>query len=84
MNAKIIKMPPTKLNFIVVDIKINSMPKYIGFLEYLKMPEVTKEDAFSGWSGLTVVLNLLKDIAAVIKIIIPSSKNNTAIASVEM
>ena len=42
MKAKIIKMPPTKLNFIVIDIKINSMPKYIGFLEYLKMPETTK------------------------------------------
>ena len=84
MNAKIIKMPPTKLNFIVIDIKINSMPKYIGFLEYLKMPETTKEDAFSGLSGLTVVLCILKDKTAVIKVIIPSSKNDAAIISVEM
>ena len=37
-----------KLNLIVTDIKINSMPKYIGFLEYLKIPEMTNEDAFSG------------------------------------
>jgi hypothetical protein len=48
MNVKIIKMPPIKLNFIVIDSKINSIPKYIGFLEYLKMPEITNEDAFSG------------------------------------
>ena len=84
MNAKIIKMPPTKLNFIVIDIKINSMPKYIGFLEYLKMPETTKEDAFSGWRGLTVVLCLLKDRTAVIKVVIASSRNNAAIISIEM
>lgn len=84
MKAKIIKMPPTKLNFIVIDIKINSMPKYIGFLEYLKMPETTKKDAFSGWSGLRVVLCLLKDKTDVIKIIIPSSKNDAAIISIEM
>ena len=77
-------MPPIKLNFIVIDIKINSMPKYIGFLEYLKMPEITNEDAFSGWSGLTVVLCLLKDKTAVIKVIIPSSKNDTPIISVEV
>ena len=67
-----------------MDSKINSIPKYIGFLEYLKMPETTNEDAFSGWSGLTVVLCLLKDKTAMTKVFSPSSKNDNPIISVEM
>ena len=84
MNAELIKIPPIKLNLIVIDIKINSMPKYIGFLEYLKIPEMTNEDAFSGWSGLTVVLCLLKDKTDVINVVIPINKNDTANTSVKM
>tara|TARA_B100001059_G_C17773505_1_gene549879 strand:- start:421 stop:657 length:237 start_codon:yes stop_codon:yes gene_type:complete len=48
------------------------------------MPEITNEDAFSGCSGFIVVLCLLKDKTAVIRVIIPSSKNDTAITSVRI
>ena len=30
------------------EIKINNIPKYMGFLEYLKTFEITSTDAFSG------------------------------------
>ena len=41
-NASDIAAPPTILNLIVIDSKTNSIAKYIGFLEILKIPEVTK------------------------------------------
>jgi hypothetical protein len=84
MNIKTIRIPPTKLNCIAADNKINDSPKYIGFLEYLKTPETTNEDAFSGCSGLTVVFCFLKDKNATIKVIIPSDKNNALIIPIEV
>ena len=53
-------MPPIKLNMNVNPNKISTIPKYIGFLEYLKTPEITKEEAFSIFMGLTVVFLLFK------------------------
>ena len=53
------------LNLMVIEIKINNIPRYIGFLEYLNIPPVTNDDAFSILIGLIVVfsfLNLWKDI----------------------
>ena len=52
-------MPPIKLNMNVNPNKISTIPKYIGFLEYLKIPEVTKEEAFSIFMGFTVVFCFL-------------------------
>lgn len=76
-------MPPTKLNCTATDNKINDNPKYIGFLECLKTPETTSEDAFSGCSGLRVVFCLIKNKTAAIKVIIPSNKNNALIIPIE-
>ena len=64
------------LNLMVIEIKINNIPRYIGFLEYLNIPPVTKDDAFSILIGLIVVfsfLNLWKDI-----IIITRSEEHTS------
>ena len=47
--------PPIKLNFKVKPSNMNDIPKYIGFLEYLKIPDTTREEAFSIDIGLTVV-----------------------------
>ncbi|MGYP003328048341 len=69
MNNK----PPIKLNLKVKPSKINNIPKYIGFLEYLKTPLTTKEDAFSIDIGLTVVFCLLNELTAVANTVIPST-----------
>ena len=84
MNIRTIRVPPTKLNCMAADNKINDSPKYIGFLEYLKTPEITNEDALSGCSGLTVVFCFLKDNIAAIKVIVPSDKNNELIITIEV
>jgi len=49
-------MPPYKLKFNEIESKINNIPRYMGFLVYLKMPDFTKVDAFPILTGLTVVL----------------------------
>ena len=66
--------PPIKLNLKVKPSNINNIPKYIGFLEYLKTPLITKEDAFSIDIGLTVVFCLLNELTAVANTAIPSRK----------
>ena len=66
--------PPNKLNFTDIEIKIKTMPKYIGFLEKLKTPEITKEVACSGLRGLIVVWCFLKDAADTIKMLTPTNK----------
>ena len=38
-----------------MDNKIINIPRYIGFLENLNIPETTKEDALRGSRGLIVV-----------------------------
>ena len=65
--------PPITLNLKVKPSNINNIPKYIGFLEYLKTPLTTKEDAFSIDIGLTVVFCLLNELTAVAKTIIPTT-----------
>ena len=64
--------PPIKLNLKVKPSNINNIPKYIGFLEYLKTPLITKEDAFSIDIGLTVVFCLLNELTAVANTAIPN------------
>ena len=73
-NIEVISKPPNKLNFIDTDIKIKTIPKYIGFLEKLKAPEITNEEACSGLRGLIVVWCFLKDTAEINKIPRPSNK----------
>ena len=50
------KSPPIRLNLKVRPSNTNDIPKYIGFLEYLKIPLITKEDAVSidNKRGLTI------------------------------
>ena len=51
------------------------MPKYIGFLEYLNMPNTTNDEAFSISKGFTVVFCFLKALTAEIRTAIPIIKN---------
>ena len=77
MINRIIKIiPPTGLNWRAADIRINTIPKYIGFLEYLKMPVTTSDDAFSIAIGFTVVCCFLKEDTAEIKIDSPIRSEN--------
>ena len=66
--------PPIKLNFKVKPSNMNDIPKYIGFLEYLKIPVTTREEAFSIDIGLTVVSWFLNEIIAVTRTDIPTIK----------
>ena len=66
--------PPIKLNFKVKLSNMNDIPKYIGFLEYLKIPVTTREEAFSIEIGLTVVSWFLNEIIAVTRTDIPTIK----------
>ena len=45
-------------SFSAKPISNNNIPRYIGFLEYLNIPEVTNVLAISGLSGLVVVFFL--------------------------
>ncbi len=68
-----------RLNLQDMDNKIISIPRYIGFLENLNIPEVTKEDAFLGSKGLTVVLCVLNDMTAEMKTTNPKIRRNRLI-----
>ena len=57
------KSPPIRLNLKVRPSNTNDIPKYIGFLEYLKIPLITKEDAVSIDIGFTVVFCFLNEIS---------------------
>ncbi len=59
--------PPIKLKEIARELNINAIPRYIGFLENLKMSPVTSEVACSGFNGFMVVLLALNALAAEIK-----------------
>ena len=59
--------PPIKLKEIARELNINAIPRYIGFLENLKMSPVTSEVACSGFNGLMVVLLAPNALAAEIK-----------------
>ena len=54
--------PPITLNLKVKPSNTNDIPKYIGFLEYLKIPLTTKDDAFSIDIGFTVVFCFLNEV----------------------
>ena len=74
---KVVKIkPPIRLNFNDKPNNINAIPKYIGFLEQLKIPDTTKDEAVSILIGLIVVLCSLNERAAVNKIPNPN-KNKT-------
>ncbi len=72
-------IPPIRLNLKDMDNKIISIPRYIGFLENLNIPVVTKEDAFLGSKGLTVVLCVLNDFTAEMKTNNPKINRNRLI-----
>jgi hypothetical protein len=61
----------------VIEIKINNIPRYMGFLVYLKIPEFTRVDACSILTGLTVVFFLINLKIAEPPINKPSTKNKT-------
>ena len=65
--------PPITLNLKAKPSNTNDIPKYIGFLEYLKIPLTTKEDAFSIDIGFTVVFCFLNEITADAKTNIPTT-----------
>ncbi len=71
--------PPIKLNLKAKPSNINDIPKYIGFREYLNIPLITKEDAFSIDIGLTVVFCFLNEPTAATKTDIPTTNEITLI-----
>ena len=84
-NENVSRIPPIKLNLAVRASKKNTIPKYIGFLEYLKAPVITNDDALSIAIGLMVVLCSLNDETADAKVNIPSIKNiRLRILSIEL
>ena len=84
-NKNVKTIPPIRLNLDVIASKKNNIPKYIGFLEYLKAPLTTNDDALSIAIGLIVVLCSLNDETADAKVIIPSIKNiKLKILSIEL
>ena len=74
-NKDVKIIPPIRLNLAVIASKKNTIPKYMGFLEYLKAPVITNEDALSIEIGLMVVFCSLNDETADAKVINPSIKN---------
>ena len=70
------KIPPIRLNLNDNERRINNIPKYIGFLEYLKVPDITNEVALSILMGLIVVWLTLNDLTADIRINGPSIISN--------
>ena len=71
--------PPIRLNLKDMDNRIINIPRYIGFLENLNIPETTKEDALRGSKGLIVVFCLLNDFTADINTTNPKIKRNRLI-----
>ena len=69
-------MPPIGLNLMLNATNIKSIPKYIGFLESEKTPDVTRLLAVSGFNGLTVVWCFLNKPAAKKSISTPISKHS--------
>ena len=83
MKIEIEIIPPIMLYLIAKEINMNNIPKYIGFLEYLKIFDTTSEEVFSGLSGLIVVFCFLKDITAVKRIATPIRKNEILMMSLK-
>ena len=68
INIEVKRIPPTRLNLKDKARRIKTIPKYIGFLEYLKTPLITKELALFIFIGLIVVCSALNDLTADIRI----------------
>ena len=75
-NSIVRIIPPIKLNLNDIERRIKNIPRYIGFLEYLKTPDTTKEVALSIFMGLMVVCCTLNDLAADIRVSGPSIISN--------
>ncbi len=76
MNSIVRTIPPIKLNLNDIERRIKTIPKYIGFLEYLKTPDTTNEVALSIFMGLIVVSWTLNDLAADIRVSRPTIISN--------
>ena len=57
-----------------MDIIIINIPRYIGFLEYLKIPDVTSLLVSLKWIGLIVVFDFMNCSTGFIKISIPTER----------
>ena len=64
INKAVTINPPNKLNLKDNESKISAIPRYIGFLEKRKIPDITKWEALEGWRGFTVVLYFLNETTA--------------------
>lgn len=53
-------------------------PTYMGFLEILKMPEVTSDEAAPGFRGSTVVLARLNETTPETEKKVPANRNTAA------
>ena len=75
-NKAINIIPPKRLNTKASEPNIVAIPRYIGFLEYVKIFSVTNFVACLGFNGLTVVLFRLNDLTADIRIEKPNNIKN--------
>ena len=57
-------------------------PTYIGLREYLNMPEVTNDEAVSGFKGLTVVAAARNEMPPAMAKLMPSTNNTMAVTRV--
>ena len=64
-----------------MDIIIINIPRYIGFLEYLKIPDVTSLLVSSNWIGLIVVFDFMNLSTGFIKTSIPRESIKNDISS---
>ena len=64
-----------------MDIIIINIPRYIGLLEYLKIPDVTSLLVSSNWIGLIVVFDFMNFSTGFIKISIPRESIKNDISS---
>ncbi len=64
-----------------MDIIIINIPRYIGFLEYLKIPDVTSLLVSSNLIGLIVVFDFMNCSTGFIKISIPTERIKIDIGS---
>ena len=60
---------------------IINKPKYIGFLEYLKSPDVTIILVYSNWIGLIVVFDFMNCSTGFTKMSIPAESIKIDISS---
>ena len=84
-----IKIPPPLIVLTLIisiyfsskKIDLINIPRYIGFLEYLKIPEVTSLLTSSNWIGLTVVFDFMNCSTGFKKMSIPAESIKIDISS---